>query len=158
MCTHPASLELRILDLLEALHAALHLLRSRIVSALRVLMDVQLVMLSLALVLALHDILPQNLCDGLNMLDGVVGFLCAGLEIPGKVVGVAREFSGSSESCLITCVRILLVMRMMYHRAQRIGLALEGNVGCAEELTVRLEDLRLVEHLGCGHESGGHFE
>jgi hypothetical protein len=46
----------------------------------------------------------------------------------------------------------------MHDRAQRIGLALEGNVGCAEELTVCLEDLGLVEHLGCGHESGSHFE
>lgn len=35
-----ASLELRILDLFEALHATLHLLRSRIVSALRVLVNV----------------------------------------------------------------------------------------------------------------------
>ena len=68
----PASLELRILDLLEALHAALHLLRSRIVSALGVLVNVQLVMLSFALVLALDNILPQNLSDGLDMLDGVI--------------------------------------------------------------------------------------
>jgi hypothetical protein len=59
---------------------------------------------------------------------------------------------------LVACVRVLLVMRMMYDQAQRIGLALESNVGCAEELTVCLEDLRLVEHLRCGHESGGHFE
>jgi hypothetical protein len=104
ICTHPASLELRILDLLEALHAPLHLLRSRIISALRVLVDVQLVVLPLALVLALHHVFSQDLCDGLNVLDGVVGFLCAGLEIPGEVIGVAREFSGSSESCLVACV------------------------------------------------------
>jgi hypothetical protein len=58
-----------------------------------VLVDVQLVVLSLALVLALHHVFSQDLCDGLNVLDGVVGFLCAGLEIPGEVVGVAREFS-----------------------------------------------------------------
>jgi hypothetical protein len=100
----PACLELGILDLLETLHASLHLLRSRIVSALRVLVDVQLVVLSLALVFALHHILSQNLCDGLDMLDGVVGFLRAGLEIPGEVVRVACEFSRSCESCLVACV------------------------------------------------------
>lgn len=68
---HPACLELRILDLLEALHTTLHLLRRRIVSTLRVLVDVQLVVLSL-LVLALHDVFPQDLCDGLDVLDGVI--------------------------------------------------------------------------------------
>jgi hypothetical protein len=57
-----------------------------------VLVDVQLVVLSLALVLALHHVLPQNLCNGLDMLVGVVGFFGAGLEIPGEVVRVAREF------------------------------------------------------------------
>jgi hypothetical protein len=101
-----------------------------------VLVDVQLIVLSLALVLALHHILPQNLCDRLDMLEGVVGFFCAGLEIPGKVVGVAREFSGSGQGCLVAYVRVLLVVRMVCDRAQRIRLALESNVGCAEELTV----------------------
>jgi hypothetical protein len=47
--------------------------------------------------------------------------------------------------------------RMMVERKD-IQLALESDVGCAEELTVCFEDLRLVEHLGCGHDSGGHFE
>jgi hypothetical protein len=81
-----------------------------------VLVDVQLVVLSLALVLALHHILPQNLCDRLDMLEGVVGFFCAGLEIPGEVVGVARELSRSGQSCLVACVRVLLVIRMVIGR------------------------------------------
>lgn len=56
--------------------------------------------------------------------------------------------------------RVLLVVRTrtIHDRAQRIRLALESNVGCAEELTVCFEDLRPVEHLRCGHKSGGHFE
>jgi len=71
--SQPACLELRILDLLEALHATLHLLRRRIVSTLRVLVDIQLVVLSFALVRALHHVFSQDLGDGLYMLDGVVG-------------------------------------------------------------------------------------
>jgi hypothetical protein len=72
MCTQPACLELRVLDLLEALHTTLHLLRRRVVSTLRVLVDVQLVVLTLTLVLALHHVFPQNLCDGLDVLDGII--------------------------------------------------------------------------------------
>lgn len=68
----PSSLELRTLDLLEALHASLHLLRSRIVSPLGVLVDVQLVVLALACVLSLYHILPQDLRDRLYMLDRIV--------------------------------------------------------------------------------------
>lgn len=63
----------RILDLLEALDTALHFLRRRIVSPLSMLMDVQFVAFAfLAIVLSLHDILPQDLGDGLHMLDCVV--------------------------------------------------------------------------------------
>jgi hypothetical protein len=66
-------LEHRILDLLEALDTALHLLCRRVVSPLRVLMNVQLVMLILtALMLSLHHVLPQDLGDRLHVLDGIV--------------------------------------------------------------------------------------
>jgi hypothetical protein len=63
----------RILDILEALNTALHLLRRRIVSAFRVLVNIQLVVLIItALVLSLHNILSQNLGDGLYVLDRIV--------------------------------------------------------------------------------------
>lgn len=75
------NLEHRILNLLEALDTALHLLRRRIVATLRVLMDIQLVVLVVAaLVLSLHHILPQDLGDGLHVLDGIVNLFGAGLE------------------------------------------------------------------------------
>jgi hypothetical protein len=49
----------RILDLLEALNTALHLLRRRIVSSLRMFVDIQLVMFVVAaFVFSLHDVLP----------------------------------------------------------------------------------------------------
>jgi hypothetical protein len=63
----------RILDILETLNTALHLLRRRIVSTFRVLVNIQLVVLIItALVLSLHNILPQNLGDGLYVLDRIV--------------------------------------------------------------------------------------
>jgi hypothetical protein len=63
----------RILDILEALNTALHLLRRRIVSAFRVLVNIQLVVLIITtLVLSLHNILSQNLGDGLYVLDRIV--------------------------------------------------------------------------------------
>lgn len=76
------SLELRILDLLEALDAPLHLLRRLIIAPLRVLVDVQFVMLAFARVLALHDVLAQNLGDGLHVLDRIVLLRRARLEVP----------------------------------------------------------------------------
>jgi hypothetical protein len=66
-------LEHRILDILKALDAALHLLRCRVVSSLGVLVNVKLIMLVVAaLVLSLHDVLPQNLGDGLHVLDRII--------------------------------------------------------------------------------------
>jgi hypothetical protein len=63
----------RILDLLEALNTTLHLFRSRVISPLRMLVDIQLVMLVVAaLVLSLHDVLPEDLGDGLYVLDRIV--------------------------------------------------------------------------------------
>lgn len=75
--------EHRVLNFLEALHTALHLLRRHIVSALGVLVDVELVVLFVlaALVRSLHHVLPQDLCDRLNVLDCILGFHCAGFEI-----------------------------------------------------------------------------
>lgn len=84
-------LELRILDLLETLHAALHLLRRHVVSPLSVLVDVQLVVLAVALVLALHDVLSQDLGDGLDVLDGIVLLLGSGLYISRCLVRLACE-------------------------------------------------------------------
>ena len=44
-------------------------------------MNIQLVMLVVAaLVLSLHDILPQDLGDGLHVLDGIVNLYRTGLE------------------------------------------------------------------------------
>jgi hypothetical protein len=74
-------LEHRILDILEALDTALHLLRRGIISPLRVFVDVQLVMLVVAtLVLSLHDVLTQDLGHGLYVLDRIVDLFGAGLE------------------------------------------------------------------------------
>lgn len=84
-------LELRILDLLETFHAALHLLRRHVVSTLSVLVDVQLVVLAVALVLALHDVLSQDLGDGLDVLDGIVLLLGSGLYVSRCLVGLACE-------------------------------------------------------------------
>lgn len=84
-------LELRILDLLETLHAALHLLRRHVVSPLSVLVDVQLVVLAVALVLALHDVLSQDLGDGLDVLDRIVLLLGSGLYISRCLVRLACE-------------------------------------------------------------------
>ena len=45
------------------------------------LMDVQLVMLVIAtLVLSLHHVLPQDLGDGLDVLDRIVDLYSAGLK------------------------------------------------------------------------------
>ena len=67
------NLEHRILNLLKALDTALHLLRRRIVATLSMLVNIQLVVLVVAaLVLSLHHILPQDLCDRLHVLDRIV--------------------------------------------------------------------------------------
>ena len=75
------NLEHRILNLLKALHTALHLLRCCIVAALRVLVDIQLIVFVVAaFVLSLHHILPQDFGDRLHVLDGIVDLFGAGLE------------------------------------------------------------------------------
>lgn len=66
------------------------------------LVDVQLVMLVIAtLVLSLHHVLPQNLSDGLHVLDGIVSLVGAGLKISREVVGIAGEFAGGCEGCYV---------------------------------------------------------
>jgi len=102
-------LEHRVLNLLEALDTALHLLGRRIVTALRVLVDVQLVVFVItALVLALHHILSQDFCDRLHVLDRIVDLFGAGLEGLRDVVGVAREFAGGCECWYVACLGCLV--------------------------------------------------
>jgi hypothetical protein len=88
--------EHRVLDILEALHTPLHLLRRFIIPSLRMLMDFQLVFISTHM-LALHNVLAQDVCYALGMLERLAGFLRAGLEFAGSVEGVTGELARRGE-------------------------------------------------------------
>lgn len=84
--------KLRILDVLETLHATLHLLCSLVVASFGVFVNIQLPLV-VAHVFALHDVLSENSDDALSMLEGFTGFGCPRLEIAASIEGVAGEFS-----------------------------------------------------------------
>lgn len=111
-------LERSILDVLEALRAALEVFRSKIVASLGVLVDVQLCQISAPLhpinhikptvsvfadILPLHNVLPQYPRHALRMLNALHSFYTSGREPAVLIERVTGELSGDAFGCLVTC-------------------------------------------------------